>query len=218
MYNLPKPYISCSAYSLWKSSKDSFRKRYYLNKKPFETPETRFGKVIGKMLEDNEHHKDKFASLLINYPKKEFGIEVEKDGLVILGRLDQFDDVNLKIMELKTGHKDKKGNVPWDKLKVQKHTQLVWYSLLVELKFGKVHPEVILQWLETEFQIEEVEFDGHILSTKSRKLALIGEPKTFKRRIQKWERVKLLKEIFTVAREISDDYSSWQESQSSLQR
>jgi hypothetical protein len=209
MYNLPKKYLSYSAYSLWKSSKEQFRKRYYLNEDPFETPETRFGKVIGAMVENNEHLFHEYAGKILNYPHKEYKIEVEVGGLKLLGYLDQFDDTEYKILEMKTGHKNKQGKVPWDRIKVQKHTQLVFYSLLVEKKFGKVHSEVILQWLETDFVDKTIEFDGHILSAKSRELQIISEPQTFKRKIHKWERVKLLRDILQTAEEISADYTNW---------
>jgi hypothetical protein len=194
---------------MWNKSKEAYRKRYYLNEDPFETPETRFGKVIGAMVENNEHMFHEYAGKILNYPHKEYKIEVEVSGLKILGYLDQFDDTEYKILEMKTGHKNKEGKVPWDKIKVQKHKQLVFYSLLVEKKFGKVHPEVILQWLETDFVDKTVEFDGHTLSARSRELQIISDPQTFKRKVFKWERVKLMREILKTAEEITNDYAKW---------
>jgi hypothetical protein len=207
-YNLPKHYLSYSAYALWKSSKEQFRKRYYLNEKPFETKETLFGKATDLHL-DNGGHIDG----VISYSHPQHKIEVEYKGLPLLGYLDAFNMEDYRILERKTGHKCPKGKSPWDKIKVQKHVQLVWYSCLVELKYGKVHPEVILQWMETEFQDKTIEFQGHILKSSKGELKLTGRIETFKRKIFKWERAKLLKEMLKVADEISSDYSLWKESQ-----
>ena len=208
-YDLPRGYLSYSAFDLWCRNKDQFRKRYYESEKPFETPETLFGKKIAEMIENNEHHDDKIVSKIINYPCKEYEIEVDVKGLKIVGRLDQFHDTEYRVHEIKTGHRSPSGKVPWDPVKVRKHKQLVWYSLLVELKHGKVHPEVILQWIETKFSRKSVEFDGHTLTANSRQLELTGTIKTFKRRIHKWERIKLLKEIQKTAADISEDYKLW---------
>ena len=205
-YNLPRGYLSYSAWDLWCKSKEAFRRRYYENEKPFETPETAFGKKIAEMVENDEHHG---VLEIINYPKKEYEIDIVVDDLRLLGRLDQFHDTELRIHEIKTGHRNPKGKVPWDTIKVRKHKQLVFYSLLVELKHGTVHPEVILQWIETKFSRKSVEFDGHVLTTKSKELELTGYIKTFKRRVHKWERIKMLKDIKQSAREISNDYTQW---------
>lgn len=203
---LPKPYLSYSQYALWKSSKDGYRKRYYLNEKPFENRETLFGKAIGTTVENNLHKEDEILSQLIDYPIKEHKIEVEYKGLNMLGYLDQFDDTEYRILEMKTGHLSPKGKSPWDNMKVRKHKQLTFYSALVELKYGKVHPEVILQWLETKFEDKVMEFDGHILKADKGELKLTGRLQTFKRIIHPWERKMILKDILQVAKEISQDY------------
>lgn len=212
-YNLPRKYLSYSAYNLWITSKDGFRRRYYLNEKPFETVETIFGKKIGEMVENLEHLDHDIVSKIIDYPIKEHKIEVEYKGLKLLGYLDQFHDTELRVLEMKTGHKNKQGKVPWDKVKVQKHKQLVFYSTLVKLKYGKVHSEVILQWLETHFVDKTVKFKEHTLTAKSNQLELTGKIETFKRRIYEWERKNLLSEILQVADDISNDYTQWQKSQ-----
>jgi len=212
MYNLPRPYISYSQYSLWKSSKDQYRKRYYEDAPSIETIETLYGKKIGLMVEEEKHHDDEVLSKLINYPCKEYRIEVEIDeGLKVLGFLDQFHPETLSLLEMKTGHRNKAGKAPWDNLKVHKHKQLVFYSLLIELKHGDVHPTAILQWLETEFADETIEFDGHILTSKSgRKLFLNGAIETYERVIEQWERDKIREDIIMVAKEITEDYTQWQ--------
>jgi hypothetical protein len=204
-FNLPKPYISYSAFSLWQKDKGAFRRRYYLGEKSFETTETIFGKTIAEALEDG--HK---IPGIVHYEESEYRIEVELvPGLKLLGYLDGFNPSNNSIVELKTGHLSPDGKAPWDKVKVRKHKQLVFYTLLVKLKYGKVHQWTTLQWLETEFKNKTMEFQGHVLESKSRELELTGKVLTFKRRIAQWERDVLVAEIISAANEISEDYTTW---------
>lgn len=208
-YRLPRKYLSYSAYSLWKKSKDMYRRRYYLNEKPFQTAETVFGNKIGKILEDEEHRDDPILSNIIDYPKKEHRIDVHYEGLHIMGYLDQFHDEEYRIMEMKTGHKDKNGKVPWDDLKVRKHKQLDFYSVLVEQKYGKVCDEVILQWLETDIKEKGVLYNGRFYIQDKRHIELTGEIYTFKRIIEPWQRDVMLQDILLVAEEITEDYTQW---------
>lgn len=200
IYNLPKPYLSYSAWNLFKTNKDEFRARYYEGKPSMITPEILFGKKIAKELEDD----DKIVG-------SETRIEIEiTPGLKLLGYLDGFDEDTFAITEYKTGHLDVKGKVPWTQVKVQKHKQLDWYSLLVKTKYKKVNPIVTLVWLETEFIKDTVEFAGHKLEGVTRKLQLTGKEKIFKRRIVEWERKKIKEEIISVAKAISEDYTTWE--------
>lgn len=199
-YNLPKSYLSYSAFSLWEKDKDAFRRRYYENEKPFETSETIFGKTVHELLS----------------PDGEKKIEVQlTPDLKLLGYIDSFNEEDLGIVDYKTGHLNPKGKAPWDRVKVQKHKQLVFYSLLVQLQYEKFNPIVKLEWLETRFKDKSVEFDGHMLVTKSRELELTGYKEMFERRIYKWELEKLKKEIKKVACDISDDYTIWQKTKES---
>lgn len=206
MYNLPRGYLSYSAFTLWQSDKNRFRNKYYLGVDDFQTTETIFGHKIARKLEDGEKIEG-----VKEYEKAEKKIQVVlDDGLKILGYLDGFTEDTLKIIELKTGHLDRKGKKPWDNLKVRKHKQLVFYCLLVKLKYGKYNPDVTLQWLETDFVKETMEFEGHILEAKSNKLELTGKIETFERHIEEWELEKMKEEIIRVAEEISEDFTLWQ--------
>lgn len=211
MYNLPRKYLSYSAFDLWLKNPEAYRRKYYLGEPDFQTAETMFGKTIAEKLEGGHAPEG-----LMLYKNKEYRIEVElEEGLRLLGYLDAFNEDDLSILEFKTGHLDSKGKVPWDKVKVQKHKQLVFYSLLVKLKYGKVNPKVHLQWLETKFQKESREFNGHILEAEGKRLELTGRIETFERRIYKWEIDKMKEEIIKVAKEISNDYTLWQANQKS---
>ena len=202
-YNLPRNYLSYSAYSLWHKDKDQFRRRYYLNEKPFETVETIFGKTVHDL-------KEKDDSVI----GSETSIQITIDNdLNLLGYLDSFNEETLAIVDFKSGHLDSKGKAPWDRVKVQKHKQLVFYSLLVLKKHGKYNPVTRLIWLETEFKRVTREMDGHVLEAESRELHLTGYEKTFTRKIYKYEIENLRKDIIKTAKQISDDYTLWQKNQ-----
>jgi len=199
-YNLPKPYLSYSAYSLWKSSKKGYRKRYYENEKPFENTETVFGKEVHERFE-------KYESIVGSETMIEVNLTPE---LKLLGYIDSFNIDNLAFVDFKTGHLSKAGKVPWDNLKVRKHKQLVFYSLLIRIKYGSYNKKAQLHWIETEFTKETREFDGHILEATSRKLGLTGREEIFDREIAEWELDNLKEDIIKVAEEISNDYTLWQ--------
>lgn len=194
-----KDTLSWSGYSLWKSSKDSYRKRYFENQKPFETVETIFGKKVAEALEKDD---------------KVIGSETEikvtlSSGLKLLSFLDSFDEKTFTITEFKSAHLNNEGKIPWSNVKVAKHKQLDFYSMMVKKKYGQVNNEVTLVWLETRFKTKNTEFDGHTLSTQSRELELTGKRVEFKRKIVQWERDKMEKELLKVALEITKDYEEY---------
>lgn len=204
IYELPRGYLSQSAYVLWKQSKDRFRRKYYEGEPDFETAETRFGKEFADKLEKERGDE------VIPYKLSEYDIKVEVEPtLWLLGRLDGFDEDTLKVSEIKSGHKNKKGKAPWDAVKVRKHVQLPFYCLLVELKFGKYNPDVTLQWFETEFKNESIEFDGHELSTQTRNLQFTGYTEQYDRHIEQWEIDRLKEDVISVAKEIHYDYEQF---------
>lgn len=212
-FNLPRGYLSYSAFTLWRSDKNRFRNKYYLGLDSFETAETIFGHKIARSLEEGGLIKG-----VEKYEKAEKMIRVTlPEGFDILGYLDGFTEETLKIVEIKTGHLSKDGKVPWDRLKVRRHKQLVYYALLVNLKYGTYNPIVTLQWLETEFKDKQIEFQGHTLTAKTKNLELTGRVETFQREISPWELDKMLEEIILTAKEISDDYTLWQTNQTTKQ-
>lgn len=202
---LPRPHISYSQYILWKQSPDRYKRKYFEGEDDFNTVETRFGKEFAQKLEDGGSHDG-----VVPYDISEYEIKVELvPGLMLLGKLDGFREKDLGIVELKTGHKNKAGKSPWDNVKVRKHKQLPFYCLLVQLKHGSYNPDVVLQWLETEFANNTVEFDGHILTCEKRELQMTGYIETFNRHIEQWEIDNLKEDIINVANEISTAYEQF---------
>lgn len=199
-YNLPRGYLSYSAWQLWLQDKNRFRKKYYEGIDDFQTVETIFGKKIAKQLEKDGSIKG-----------SEYRISVKLNrDIKLLGYLDEFDEETLAITEYKTGHKNLKGQAPWNNLKVRRHKQLVFYCLLVKLKFKKYNPKVKLKWLETRFKKETREFAGHVITVQTRELELTGAVEEFDRRVANWELQNLKKEVILAVKQISEDYTSWQ--------
>jgi hypothetical protein len=203
--NLPRGYLSYSAWKLWRTSKPAFRKRYYDNEEPFSTPETVFGKQIAEWLENNDDR----VKHIPNYIGKEHDLKKVIDGVKILGRLDGFDPVLRRFLDHKTGHADKDGNPPWNRIKVHRHDQLPFYSWLIKEIYGSVNNVCHLVWIETKFITKTVSFDGHELSAKSRELVMTGRVKKYRRVIREFERKKIKVDVLLAAKEISEDYANY---------
>ncbi len=195
-----------SAFDLWCKSKKAYRERYYEGKS-LQTVETVFGHEVHKKLEKGEI----VIEGLPRYPKTEYNIEVKigkaPSQIKIGGCLDAFDPDTLSFLDYKSSHLSREGKVPWNRVKVAKHMQLVFYSLLVQEKHRKVNPLTHLIWLETKFQSKTIEYDGHTLEAQIRTLDLTGTYQVFPRYIPEWARVALRKLILEKAKEISDDFN-----------
>lgn len=197
--DLPRKYLSYSAFSLWKSSKDSFRKRYYLNEEIFDTQQSRFGKEQHERMEASPDVKG-----------SETKIECTIDGIPLLGYVDSLCPDTLKIIDFKFSHLSKTGKEPWDNVKVRKHQQFPFYCLIVKGMFDRYNGEVELHWHETTFKDNTVEFDGHILTSDRRgDMDVTGRVEIFKRMVEEYELENIKNEIIKVTNEISNDYTLW---------
>ena len=201
-----KDSMSWSAYFSWVGSKESYRKKYYVeNRVDFSTLETAFGNKIGKLLENNHPS----LAHIKKYSHPEYKIEVEIGGYKFIGYIDSFDLKTKSILEYKTSHKNKKGEHQWNHVKVSQHQQLDLYSLMVQKKFGKVKNLCELIYMETKFNDKKLTYKGRTFQ-KRKALKLVGKPKTFKRTILQWERDAMEKRILKVANEIKEDYARLQ--------
>lgn len=197
-----------SAYDCWLKSKSAYRGRYYRGKS-FETPETVFGHKMHKKIEEGEI----VLPGLPVYPAHEVDILANLGDVKIGGCIDTLDPDTLQFLDYKFGHRNKDGKAPWDNVKVHKHRQLIFYTLLVKLKHGHYNPETALIWVETAFKNRAMEFDGHMLEADTRELELTGKFEIFERRIAKWELDKLVMDIKRVAEEIRADFEEFKKSQ-----
>jgi len=201
IYGWNKDSLSWSAFSTWLSSKDQYRLRYYFEDRPsFQTAETMFGNHIGKYLEDG--HAD--VAHIEQYSHPEHRISVTIEGVKLIGYLDSFDPKKNRFLEYKTSHKNKKGEHYWNAVKVAKHKQLDFYSLLIQKKYGSVQEECKLIYMETEET--PLLYKGRKLEAMNKGLRLTGEVKEFKRKIEQWERNFMQQEIKKIAKAIKLDY------------
>lgn len=188
-------YLSWSSYNLWRTNRNEYRRRYYLNEKAFESAATLFGKIVHKKFEEDE-----------SIVGSETSIEVKIDeGLTLLGYIDSLHPETLLVIDFKTGRD------PWNDTKVSRHGQLVFYAMLVLLKHGTYNPKCELHWHETRNKKRSVEFDGHTLEADSGELELTGRIEIFSRKIYRWELEKLRQNVLLAAKEIHQDYEKWQQ-------
>lgn len=200
--------------SLWKGSKDSFRRKYYSSEDyNIDTPYTRFGKEIAELLEDpvaTKKHPILFQ--IPSYAVPEYPLEFEVEGVPIKGYIDSFCPKKKSLIEYKTGVRNPQGKPPWNKLKVRKHEQLPLYCLGVQTLHGEYDPHTQLVWMETHWAevCEETEFNNKSFKTCAPALSLTGEVKVFDREIKEWELLKMKQQIREIAEAISEDYSTYQ--------
>ena len=206
IFGKEKEYMSYSAMHLWQTSRVGYRKRYYEQEKPFETVETRFGKLLADKLERG----DEDVRHIPNYATRELNIEVMIDGNLIKGRIDGFDETRIRFLDHKSAHASKDGKSPWNKLKVRKLDQLPFYSMMLKEKYGKVDSACHLIWIETVFKNIFIEFEGHKLDSQTRELQLTGKVKKFRRLISKGERKRIKEELLKVCAEIKQDYKEYE--------
>lgn len=205
-YKLPRGRLSYSQISLWLKNKKQYRERYYEGKESIETPETMFGKHIARLLEDPvEIEKNPVLKIVPKFSVPEYKIEVEVEGVKVLGYIDSFNPDTNSFFEYKTSHTNN-----WNDLSVARHMQLPFYSFLIKKKHKKVDKNCELIWIETRWKKQQMEYEGHILEGTKRELELTGKIERFKRKIVEWERKWIKDLILTTAKEIHEDYEQYQ--------
>ncbi len=157
------------------------------------------------MLEDD--HSD--LRHIPRYDKPEHKIEIDLDGIKVMGYLDSFGEKECCFLDYKTGHLSKDGKVPWDRVKVAKHEQLPFYSMLIKEKYGKVRNSCEIVWLETAFKKKKKFVMGNEMESDTEELYLTGKMVIFKRTVLEWERKKIKEDIKKIAKEISIDYETY---------
>jgi hypothetical protein len=201
--------------TLWRQSKDNYRKKYYsqVDLFDFQTPYTTFGKEIAEILEVPKKRKaHPVLSKIPCYKESEFLLEFEVDGVPIKGMIDSFDPKKKRIIEYKTGVR-KEGKPAWNAASVKKQNQTLLYSLGVDILMGEVHPVSKLVWMETCWKEDcwEIPFGDQVLTECGPKLDLTGHFEVFKRKIESWELLWMRQEVVKIATEISEDYTRYQQ-------
>jgi hypothetical protein len=206
-----------SAYDTWLKSKDSYRKKYYEGES-FTTAETVFGHEMHKVMESESlHKKHPILNEVPRYevPEKDIVVDIT-DDIRIGGRLDSLSPERHEFLDYKFSHRSADGKAPWDAVKVAKHRQMVFYSILIEKKLAR--PPCFqkyqrtyqrLVWVETAVGKETHQLGSHTLETDSKRVFLTGNFQVFKRLVTKWEREAMEENIKKVAREIAVDYQTF---------
>ncbi len=201
--NLPKNYLSYSAYMSWQENPAEFRRHYYEGIKSPQTKEMKFGHDFAKGLEEGTiDHK---ALGLERYAVSEKRIMTEIDGVPILAFLDTFDPDTRAFRELKTGRR------PWDAVRVHKHEQLPFYMLAILSAYGDYDKTTFLDWVGTRLTRGVEDFGGiEMESPDAGEVELTGEIQSFKRNIAQWELARMKRRIRGAAEAVSADYTDWQ--------
>lgn len=196
---LPKSHISYSQIQLWKSNKDRYRKLYYDNNDAYKLNNSglEYGKIVADALESGVDTDDILTdSAVLLFKKydvrdKEILVEIKtKDGSFnVIGRPDTLNSVTKEFREYKTG----KG--VWTQNKAQKHPQMVFYAMLIYLKYKVVLNEAYLDWMETEDTSDGVKPTGRI--------------ETFKVTFTLLDILNCIAETIKIAKEIELDFASY---------
>jgi hypothetical protein len=184
--------------SCWMSNKTRFRREYFEAGAKLDTKYLRFGKGIAGLIEEGKHTE--LLPDLIVYDTPEHEIRCEINGVPILSYLDSYDSVNNVFREYKTG------KIPWDKAKVIKHGQLVFYATALKWSCGKIPEYCDLDWLETKEGVKQVD---DFWREEERGLNLTGRIVSFHRPFDEREIEKMEELIVKCANEISDAYQEF---------
>ena len=162
----PRDYLSWSQLSLWERSPELYRRVYLEGIKQPENQYLKMGKAVAERLETGIETDDELiehlALFMPKYPKTEFEIKVDWEGVPLLGRLDGWNLHNRIIGEMKTSKND------WTQTMVDKSDQLTFYSLLIWLKYGKLPLEIRLHWAKTEIDENgKLQINGDITTFKT---------------------------------------------------
>ena len=192
---LPKPYLSYSALSLWDQNKKRYRQQYYLGYTSPSSPELRAGSRIHKLYEDDDPSLDH----LPRYDLKEVKFQVEIDGVPILGFIDRLDSKNLAYLDLKTGKK------PWTEKQVKETKQLPFYALALSAIHDQWEYNAGILWIETCKKPKEENEWG----TYDHTIELTGRHEWYPISIDR-PRIQETREwLVSTAHDISVDYTEW---------
>jgi len=203
LYGLNKKHLSYSAIDLWNKNPQGYRDRYYLEEpKKLETPYTLYGREVHVLIDKDP----KYASIRLPVAEKEMRVEI--DGISVLAYIDTYCPDTHAFGEYKSGKRKKDGSPCWNKVDVQRHEQLPFYSLLIQEKFGKKINSTYLVWLETKFY-EHKRTVGTVVLANDSGLRLTGHMEVFKRKMYQYDRDRVRDWIITSAAEIIKDYKQW---------
>lgn len=201
---LPKPHISWSQLSCWLQNPTRYRREYFEDGKKLDSKYLTLGKNIATLIE-NGQHKTLLPDLEC-YDTPEFEIRCMVMGVPILSYLDSYNKVQTIDVPANVFREYKTGKVPWDKARVQKHDQLVFYATALKWGVGQMPMYCDLDWIETKETAQEtVDFwrEGDKI------VHVTGRVVSFHREFDEREVERMEDLITKVAWEISDAYQDY---------
>ncbi len=165
---LPRGYLSYSQIQLWKSDRERYIGIYMDNRQELRMSNAgqEYGRVVATALEKGVQTDDLLtdASMLLlpKYDIADKEIEVEtrtKYGwLKIVGRPDTLNSKTKDFREVKTGKHE------WNRSKAQRHPQMIFYALIIYLKWGVALDHAYLDWIETQQTSDGLKPTGRVES------------------------------------------------------
>ena len=193
---LPRGYLSWSAYSTFKRSKEEYIRHYFYGEPhELDSKYLRFGKMFAEHMEKRKKHDDPVIDLIMRSIPKLSSPEHRVEGLLpssrgfipLLAQLDAYEPKTHKFDEYKTGKRK------WTQGMAQNHGQLKFYALILWLNYGVVTQRKRLVWIQTEDSP-----DGDVTPT--------GLVMPFEVKYTIADLLQFGNEIVKVAHEISDLY------------
>lgn len=197
---LPKKYLSWSQLSCWDTNPTRYRREYFECGRKLDTKYLRFGKNIAKLIEEGKH-KELIPDLVV-YDSPEFKIETDILGVPVLSFIDSYNSKDNVFYEYKTGI------VPWDRQRVIKHGQLVFYATALKHSIGKIPEYCDLVWIETKEGKADIPVDD-FWRENEKMVNLTGRVLNFHREFDEREIEKMENQIVKVAYEISEAYKKF---------
>lgn len=157
---LPKGYLSYSQIQLWKNDPERYIAIYMDGRDELRTTNAgmEYGKIVADALEKGvdvgDLMTDSAMLLLKKYdtPDQEIRTDMKtKYGwLSLVAKPDTRDSVTHDFREYKTGKN------AWTEKKAQNHPQMIFYAMVIYIKFKTLISRAWLDWIETEAVMNDV--------------------------------------------------------------
>jgi hypothetical protein len=201
---MPKQHLSWSQLSCWLQNPSRYRQEYFDNGKKLDTKYLTLGKNIAKLIEEGKHKT--LLPDLECYDTPEHEIKCLVNGVPILSYLDSYNKVETIDVPANVFREYKTGKVPWDRARVQKHDQLVFYATALKWSIGKMPEYCDLDWIETKETSSEV---TDFWREGDKIVHVTGRVVSFHREFDEREIERMEQLIVKVAEEISDAYQEY---------
>lgn len=196
---LPKPHLSWTQLQCWLTSKSRYRREYFEAGRKLDTKYLRFGKNIAEMIENGQHKV--LLPDLECYDSPEYEVTCKVMNIVpCLSFIDSYNKDATDLVPANVFREYKTGKIPWTKVKVQKHDQLVFYATTLKWCNGQMPEYCDLDWIETR-ENDNGPFEKTIDVT--------GRIISFHREFDEREIERMEELIVQVAWDISDAYQDF---------